>query len=172
MPPFCIPPVIGVPGHESTSLDWWTKTSPAGLPNFPEDPNWLGAFSLVDGQGTSDHVQFRALKGFVDDFDGHVFNYLYLSWVVHVQPNAPQLGKDGVNLLIGDGTNFIAVKMRLANAAPEQIDMDLVTAFSLQTFNFSGGALALHSAPAPWAAETARAWVGYKSQIDTACPRR
>lgn len=162
MPPYCMPPVTGVPGHGTTKLNWW---APGSRPheNYPEDPNWLGAFSLGDGGGTQNQVQFRALSG----TDAGA-SYLYLSWLVRVQPNPVQVNQDGLNILVGDGTNYVALKVRLATAATV-INGDESVAFALDSYPYSTGSGlgTVHGATVPWATQTARAWIGYASPIST-----
>jgi hypothetical protein len=165
MAPFCIPPVVGIPGFETTKLTWW---NPGTRPqeNFPEDPDWLGAFSLGDGgAGTKPHVQFRALNG----VDG-AKKYLYLSWVVRVQPSAvPKVNDDGVNLLLGDGTNHVAIKMRLATVA-STIDGSNVGALAIQVHPYTTTLGTKFPTPPAWATDTARVWIEYPSPISTVSP--
>ncbi|SEQ07002.1 hypothetical protein [Nitrosomonas ureae] len=165
MSTYCIPQVVGIPGRESTKLDWWTSST-TPLVNYPEDPNWLGCFRLGESGGTSAHVDFRALSG----QDGSN-RYLYLSWKVLVQPNPPVINQDGLNLLIGDGTNHIAVKVRLATIAPT-INGGQAIAYAIETYNYTvtGGLSAPHSPSAAWATDTGRTWIDYSSPISTLVP--
>lgn len=162
MPPYCMPPVTGVPGHGTTKLNWW---APGSRPheNYPEDPNWLGAFSLGDGSGTQNQVQFRALSG----TDAGA-SYLYLSWLVRVQPNPVAINQDGLSILVGDGTNYVALRVRLSTAFTV-INGDETVAFDVKSHPYStgGGLGGVHGVTVPWATQTARAWIGYASPIST-----
>ena len=166
MAPYCIPAAVGIPGFESTNLTWWAPAGGRPLQNYPEDPNWLGSFSIGDGgSGAQGQVQFRALSG----LDGGK-QYLYLSWIVRVQPNVPKINFDGLNLLIGDGTNYIALKMRLSTTAPT-IDGDKSVAYAISTHSYTAGVLgAVHPQPLAWATDTGRAWIVYESKISNVSP--
>jgi hypothetical protein len=170
MAPFCIPAAVGIPGFESPRLTWWAPgTRP--LEDYPEDPNWLGSFSVGEGSGTQAQVQFRALTG----LDGGS-QFLYLSWVVRVQPNLPLVNVDGVSLLIGDGTNYIAVKVRLATTATT-INGGKTVAYAISTHSYTVPGAGMpgtlgppHSQAPGWATDTGRAWINYDSKISSVLP--
>ena len=173
MAPFCIPPVVGIPGFETTKLTWW---NPGTRPqeNFPEDPDWLGAFSLGDGgAGTKPHVQFRALNG----VDGAT-QYLYLSWIVLVQPSAvPKVNDDGINLLLGDGTHHVAIKMRLATVAStiNGVAATNTGRLAIQIHPYTTTLLPKFTTLPAWInADTARVWIGIVADQATShrCPLR
>jgi hypothetical protein len=165
MPAYCIPSFSPVPGSSATALDWWTKPPAEPLGNYPEDPDWRGCFSLGDGGGTQNHVQFRAESG-VEGIE----HFLYLSWVVLAQPNPPQPNFDGLNLLVGDGTHYIALKMRLATDA-KTISGDQTLAYSLESYDYTvATGLSAHALTRPWATEKGRAWIVYPSPISTLTP--
>ena len=162
---YCIPQVSSAPGSDSTPLDWWTTGAHGPLETYPEDPNWLGSFSLSEGGGTQNQVQFRAVTGTVGNN-----HYLYLSWVVMAQPNPPKPNFDGLNLLIGNGTQYIALKVRLATNA-STINGNQATAYSIEysDYTVAGGLSAQDGVPA-WATDTGRAWIQYPSPIATIAP--
>lgn len=157
MPTYCFPTFRGVPGSLVTKLDWWTLAAPPGPNNFPEDPNWLGAFSISHSSGAGVHTQFRVLNG----VDGAT-RFLWLSWIVRVAPN-PTLNIDGINLLLGVGGNHIALKIRLATTATT-ISGSQAVAFAVQTNSYSAGTLgAAHGTIPAWVTNTGRMWINYTS---------
>jgi hypothetical protein len=111
MPTYCIPTLSGVPGFPANEFDWWTLPPNAASLRFsPDNPNWLGAFSLSEGAGANRDLQFRALRGPVG---GQV--HLFLSWVIRVSSLDTKI--DRVNIVLGDGTNYIAFKVDLGSAS-------------------------------------------------------
>lgn len=125
---FCIPDLSGVPGS-SGQFDWWTVSppDPTGVtpvptpsdpgPNpirhYPDNPDWLGAFSLSEGDGANRDMQFRALKGAIAGQQ-----YLFLSWVIRISDLNAAI--DRVNIVLGDGTNYVAIQPRL-NSSSSQV---------------------------------------------------
>jgi hypothetical protein len=108
MPTYCLPVLSSVPGFPASEFPWWSV--PADLNSLrtsPENPNWLGSFSLSEGAGANRDMQFRALRGFAEGQ-----NYLFLSWVVRASALATGL-IDRVNVLLSDGTNYVAFRARL-----------------------------------------------------------
>jgi len=163
MPPYKVPAVVGVPGRSASKLDWWTPSS-VPLVNYPEDPNWLECFSLGDG-GMNNHVQFRASSG----VDGGQ-TYVYLSWVVLVQPTTPEPGFDGITVLIGDNTNQIALKIRL-HTAFTTLNGDSTAAYTIESHSYAGGTLGpAHAPTVPWAIQAGRVWIDYPSPIIAVLP--
>lgn len=110
MPTYCVPALSGVPGSSATEFEWWTTPPDGSLRYYPENPNWLGAFSLSQGVGANRHLHFRALRGGVAGQP-----YLFLSWVMRV--SAMQPGIDHLNVVLGDGTNYVAFQVLLETAA-------------------------------------------------------
>lgn len=112
MPTYCIPALSGVPGFPANEFDWWTLSPPPdpGLRFSPDNPNWLGAFSLSEGVGANRHLHFRALRGEVSGV-----SYLFLSWVIRVA--SLDTGIDRVNALIGAGGNYLAFQVRLGSTS-------------------------------------------------------
>lgn len=111
MPTYCVPALSGVPGFPANQFNWWTLAAdPASLRFYPENPNWLNAFSLSEGTGANRHLHFRALRGNVEGQD-----YLFLSWVMRVSGLSTAI--DRVNVVLGDGTNYVALQIRLGTAS-------------------------------------------------------
>jgi hypothetical protein len=160
MPTYCFPAVTGVPGSEATYLDWWSLSSPPAL-HYPEDPNWLGAFSIAHGDGAGTHIRFRALNGV-----NAGTKMLYLSWIAPVT-NGLQLDIDGVNLLIGAATNAFVLRLRLAVTSATFCGDQ--TKYDAQTYSYNGTALSAHSATPAWVTDTCRVWINYNSS-DTGLP--
>src|SRR5712691_8052304 len=143
MPTFCVPDLSGVPGS-SGQFDWWsspppdpsgtTLPSPNGIGYYPDNPDWVGSFSLSEGDGANRDMQFRALKGTLAGQQ-----YLFLSWVIRVSAVDPTI--DRMNVVLGDGTNFVALQAKL-NSASSQVagsqDAGFYT-YRLHSCSVSGG---------------------------------
>ncbi|HEU4881804.1 MAG TPA: hypothetical protein VFT45_06155 [Longimicrobium sp.] len=111
MPTYCVPDISGVPGSNPAEFDWWTvAVDPNSLRFSPENPDWLGSFSLSEGVGANRHLHFRVLRG---DVGGQP--HLFLSWVMRASDN--QLAIDRLNVVLGDGTNYVALQVRLNTGA-------------------------------------------------------
>jgi len=103
---YCIPDLSSVPGPTG-QFDWWSAVAdPTQIRFYPDNPNWLGAFSLSEGGGANRDMQFRALKGTIDDTP-----YLFLSWVIRI--SALNTAIDRANFVLGDGTNYVAIQVKL-----------------------------------------------------------
>src|SRR5262245_18462721 len=107
--PTCFPPFTGVPYTSATGLDWWSGFT-SGSTNdrhYPDDPDWLNSLAIVQGNGTTEQVAFRALCN---------ANYIFLSWAIRVAPPLPAptptlmepWKRSGLDLVIGNGTDFVA----------------------------------------------------------------
>lgn len=165
MPTYCIPLLSSVPGSPASEFDWWTVAStPASLRTSPENPNWLGSFSLSDGSGANRDMQFRVLRGALG-----AQSYLFLSWVVRVSQlvsdtqTSPPL--DRVNVVLGDGTNYLAFRARLGTSSETNAGTQDNNIFSYRIHRCSvnTGTLTLggqvSGVDAPWLEETGRMWV-------------
>ncbi len=163
MPTYCIPPLTGVPGFPASDFDWWTPTpppSPPGLRYSAENPNWLGSFSISEGDGATKQLEFRALRGTLGGKD-----YLFLSWAIRV--SALNTGIDRLNLILGDGTNYVALQVRLASASSTAAGTQDNGIFTYRMHNCSvaaGAISAVNPAIATDAANleaTGRLWVDW-----------
>lgn len=112
MPTFCIPTLSSLPDAPAADFDWWSSPpNPALLRYYPDNPNWLGAFSLSQGNGANRDILFRALRGVLGGTD-----YLLMQWVVRTSANDPAI--DRVNVLLGvPGGNYLAFSANLDSAA-------------------------------------------------------
>lgn len=106
--PFCVPTLSGLPGIPASDMDWWSAApDPTLLRYFPDNPLWLGAFSLSEGNGANRDKLFRVLRGTLAGQD-----HLLMQFVVRTSMNDPAI--DRVNVLIGSPTaNYIAFQARL-----------------------------------------------------------
>lgn len=116
---YCIPNFSGVPGS-TDPFDWWkAPVDPAKLRFSPDNPDWVGAFSLSEGAGANSDMRFRALKCQVLEGGGEFpvsKNYLFLSWIVRVSALDTN-GLDHLNVVLGDGANYVAFQIKLATAS-------------------------------------------------------
>jgi hypothetical protein len=112
MPTFCVPTLSGLPGIPASDLDWFSAPpDPTLLRWFPDNPLWLGAFSLSQGNGANRDVLFRALKGVLGGT-----NYLLLQFVART--SMLDVNIDRVNVLLGvPGGNYLAFNARLNTAS-------------------------------------------------------
>ncbi len=166
---YCIPNFSGVPGS-TDPFDWWKDpVDPAKLRFSPDNPNWVGAFSLSEGAGANSDMRFRAIKGQVLEGGGEFpvsKDYLFLSWIVRVSALDIN-GLDHLNVVLGDGANYVAFQIKLATAASKvagtQDPPD--AAYSYRVHNCTvdlAGAIAQVNPPAIDAAAieaTGRMWV-------------
>ena len=54
MPTYCVPTLSSLPGSPASDFDWWVAPpDPTLIRYYPDNPNWLGAFSLSEGNGAS-----------------------------------------------------------------------------------------------------------------------
>lgn len=113
MPTFCIPTLSGLPGIPTSDLDWFSAApDPTLLRWYPDNPLWLGAFSLSQGNGANRDVLFRALKGTLGGT-----NYLLLQFVARTS-SLDDSNIDRVNVLLGvPGGNYLAFQARLNTAS-------------------------------------------------------
>lgn len=108
---FCVPTLSGLPGIPASDLDWFSAApDPTLLRYYPDNPLWLGAFSLSQGNGANRDVLFRALKGVLGGQ-----NYLLMQFVARTSMLDAAI--DRVNVLIGTGGNYVAFQARLNTAA-------------------------------------------------------
>jgi hypothetical protein len=112
MPTYCIPTLGSVPGSADT-FDWWSVPPPptTTIRFSPDNPDWLGAFSLSQGNGANRDYVFRALRGMIGPQD-----YLFLSFLIRTS-NLDILGTNRVNFLLGNSPSYVAIQARLVNAA-------------------------------------------------------
>ena len=111
MPTYCVPTLSSLPGSPASDFDWWSAApNPTLLRYYPDNPNWLGAFSLSQGTGANRDVLFRTLRGVLGGQ-----NYLFLQWVVRTSGLDPAI--DRVNVLLGTGGNYLAFNARLNTAS-------------------------------------------------------
>lgn len=115
MPTYCIPDLSSVPGSFGP-FDWWSDPPDETKLRFsPDNPNWLGAFSLSRGDGANSLDQFRALKGKIG---GGEFpsQYLFLSWVSRIS-KLDTHALDRLNVILGAGNNYVAFQVILLSAS-------------------------------------------------------
>lgn len=165
MPTYCVPVLSSVPGSPAGDFPWWTTTpAPTGsMRYFPDNPNWLGAFSLSTGAGASNHSQFRALRD---------ASNLYLSWVVRASSLSTVV--DRVNILLGDGTNYVALQVRVASAATTPSPKDQNSGwftYRLQNCTVSGSGAITPVAP-DLAIDGANLETTGRMWVDVTTPRR
>jgi hypothetical protein len=111
MPTFCVPNLSSLPGSPASDFDWWSAApDPNLLRYYPDNPNWLGAFALSEGNGANRDKLFRVLKG---NLGGT--NYLLLEWVVRT--SMLDTGIDRVNVLLGTGGNYVAFTAKINTAS-------------------------------------------------------
>src|SRR5262245_8237668 len=112
MPTYCIPVLSGVPGFPASEFDWWTPAvvDPNSLRFSPDNPNWLGAFSLSEGTGANRDLVFRALQGPVA-----AQTHLFLSWVSRV--SALSTAIDHVNIVFLDAVTCLALQIKVNTTA-------------------------------------------------------
>jgi hypothetical protein len=116
MPTFCVPTLSSLPGSPASDFDWWSAApDPTLLRYYPDNPNWLGAFSLSQGNGANRDVLFRVLKGVLGGT-----NYLLLQWIARTSAN--DINIDRANVLLGvPGGNYVAFAAKLADATPNVV---------------------------------------------------
>jgi hypothetical protein len=137
MATYCVPQLSNVPGFPASEFDWWRQApNPASLRYYPDNPNWLGAFSLSEGSGQGNsntpngaganrHVQFRALKGMAPkpvNGDWVQGDHLFLSWVIRVASLDTMI--DRLNIVLGDGANYVALQVKLASTSSTVAGME------------------------------------------------
>ena len=112
MPTYCVPTLSSLPGSPASDFDWWVAPpDPTLIRYYPDNPNWLGAFSLSEGNGANRDMLFRALRGVLGGQD-----YLLLEWVVRTSMLDTAI--DRANVLIGvPGGPYVAFNARLNTAA-------------------------------------------------------
>lgn len=168
MPTYCVPDISGVPGSNPAQFDWWTAAvDPNSLRFSPENPDWLGSFSLSEGVGANRHLHFRALKGTVGGQP-----HLFLSWVMRASDN--QLAIDRLNLVLGDGTNYVALQVRLATGASTvagtQNAPDSAFTYRLHSCAVGGGGVITTTGVAT--TDTAALETTGRMWVDTTSPQR
>jgi len=160
MATYCIPTLGGVPGS-NFDFDWWTGSAAAEPPDTlqysPDNPDWLGSFSLSEGNGANRDYTFRALQGFVGATE-----YLLLSFIVRV--STQELTISRVNFLLGQSPNYVAFQATLKNAAARRAGTQDANFFSyrIQGCSVNAGDISVNGNPDIDDAQfetTSRMWV-------------
>jgi len=113
MPTYSTPTLGSVPGSSGIDFDWWTAVAdPTSLRFSPDNPNWLGAFSLSEGAGSLRVLTFRALKGTIGGQQ-----YLLLSWIIRVSELDIVGSADYLNIILGAGGQYVALQAVLGTAS-------------------------------------------------------
>jgi len=111
MPTYRVPTLSSLPGSPASDFDWWSAPPSDLLRYSPDNPNWLGALSLSQGNGANRDMLFRTLRGVLGGQD-----YLFMQWVVRT--SALDTGIDRVNVLLGTpGGNYVAFVAQIDTAA-------------------------------------------------------
>ena len=141
MPTFCIPTLSGLPGIPASDLDWFSAApDPNLLRWFPDNPLWLGAFSLSQGNGANRDVLFRALKGVLGGT-----NYLLMQFVARTS-SLDDSNIDRVNVLLGvPGGNYLAFQARLGTSSQTVAGTDLSGAYTyrVKSCSVAGGVISV-----------------------------
>lgn len=163
MPTFCVPTLSGLPGIPASDLDWFSAApDPTLLRWFPDNPLWLGAFSLSQGNGANRDLLFRALKG---TLGGQ--NYLLMQFVART--SMLDLSIDRVNVLLGvSGGPYIAFNARLNTAASTVAGQQNAGTFvySVRACSVAGGVISTINPSVSEGADiesTGRMWVDVTS---------
>lgn len=161
--PFCVPTLASLPGSPASDFDWWSAApDPNLIRYYPDNPNWLGAFSLSQGNGANRDLLFRVLKGVLGGT-----NYLLLQWVARTSANDPAI--DRVNILLGvPGGDYLALAARLdeANSTVAGSNNDGTFTYRLRGGTAGGGIVTLSGAENTSSGDletTARMWVDVTS---------
>src|SRR6185369_14340863 len=113
MAKYSIPQLGSVPGTSGVNFDWWTAPVNAAELRFsPDNPNWLGAFSLSEGNGTIRDLTFRAVQGSVAGTQ-----HLFLSWICRNSALDTANNSDYLNIILGAGANYVALQVVLGTAS-------------------------------------------------------
>jgi hypothetical protein len=171
--PICIPEGFGVPiptGPSSYAASgppiWWDTTS-GPLPSFNtslEDPRWIGSAGFGYPELTSvatDRAIFRAVHA--TDSVGITATYLYLSWVVKVDP---EVGNNVDSVLVGffrqnmAGSPGVAFRITPTNQAAAKVaaaaqDVDVFTRSSTGVWQ----PVTPGTADPQWITDFLRVWV-------------
>ncbi|HYJ03871.1 MAG TPA: hypothetical protein VEX43_01975 [Chthoniobacterales bacterium] len=156
-----------MPGSPISDFDWWSDATPdpALFRYYPDNPNWLGAFVLSQGNGANRDVLFRTLRGVLGGTD-----YLFLQWVARTSAlHASNI--DRVNVLLGTGGNYVAFNARLATASstaakPPGTSDDGIFTYRVHSCSVSGGVISIDNPGNQSSADietTGRMWVDVTS---------
>jgi hypothetical protein len=169
----CIPEGIGVPiptGPNSYTMSgppiWWDTTS-GPMTSFNtslEDPRWMGSAGVGYPDVSSvvtDHAAFRAVHA--TDSIGITTTYLYLSWVLKVDPS---VGSGSDSVLVGFfrpgmmGSPGVAFRITPTNVpsaktAEAPLDVDVYTRSATGTWQ----AVPAGTPDPSWITNFARVWV-------------
>jgi hypothetical protein len=143
MPTYCVPTLSSLPGSPASDFDWWVAPpDPMLLRYYPDNPNWLGAFSLSEGNGANRDMLFRTLRGVLVGQD-----YLLLQWVVRTSGLDTNI--DRVNVLLGvPGGPYLAFNARLGTASstslkPPGTQNDGIFNYRVNSCTVSGGVISI-----------------------------
>jgi hypothetical protein len=118
-------------------FDWWTvAVDPLQLRFSPDNPNWLGAFSLSEGNGSIRDLTFRAVKGSVAGQQ-----HLFLSWICRNSALDIVNSSDYLNIILGAGANYVALQVVLGTSSQTVCgtqDPPSVFAYRMQACNVVG----------------------------------
>lgn len=169
MPTFCVPNLSSLPGSPASDFDWWSAApDPTLLRYYPDNPNWLGAFALSEGNGANRDKLFRVLKG---NLLGT--NWLLLEWVVRT--SMLDTGIDRVNVLLGTGGNYVAftAKINTASSTVAGTQNANIFTYRVNSCSVAGGVISIVNPATQDGADiegTGRMWVDVVSptrQIQT-----
>lgn len=111
MPPtYCVPSLGALPDSALT-FDWFTAGPVDTLQYSPDNPLWIGAFSLSEGNGANRDYVFRTNRG---NIGGQ--QYLFLSFLIR-DSDLDINGADRINFLLGNSPNYVAIQAKLASAS-------------------------------------------------------
>ena len=138
MAKYCVPTLSSLPGSPASDFDWWTNPpDPALIRYYPDNPNWLGAFALSQGNGANRDVLFRTLKGNLGGVD-----YLFLQWISRT--STKDINIDRVRCVIGPpGGNYLSfmAKLNSTSSTVAGTQNNNIYKYAIQSCTAGGGTI-------------------------------